>query len=105
MNKGTIIRGIIALAMALNSANVMTAFAEFDNPTVNAIYKAVSIIALIVVVWASYYYNNDLTEEGAIGTGVTRQLKAEKDPNYVGDKMFPNYDELEDEPEEGDENE
>lgn len=105
MNKGTIIRVVIAIAMTINTANVMTAFAEFDNPVVNTIYKTASLLAFIIIGAAGFYYNNDFTEEANIGTGITRQLKAEKKPDYVGDKMFPNYDELEDEEEDGEENE
>ena len=95
MNKGTIIRVVLAIAMTINTANVMTAFAEFDNHVVNTVYKVVSLIALIIVGAAGFYYNNDFTEEACFGTGITRQMKAEKDPNYAGDRMFPDYDELE----------
>ena len=34
------------------------------------------------------YYNNDYSEEACIGTGITRQLKAEKEAGYVGDFFF-----------------
>ena len=49
--------------------------AEFDNPVVNTVYKAVSLIALIIVLSANTYYNNDYTEEGETGTNMTRELK------------------------------
>lgn len=75
MNFGTKLRTVLAVATALNTANVATAFAEFDNPVVNTVYKAVSLIALIIVLSANTYYNNDYTEEGETGTNMTRELK------------------------------
>lgn len=102
MNKGTKIRVILAIAMTINTANVMTAFAEFDNPVINTAYKAISLIALIIVGAAGIYYNNDFTKEACIGTGITRQLKAEQKPDYVGERM---YTELKEPEEEGGENE
>ena len=75
MNFGTKLRTALAIATALNTANVATAFAEFGNPTVNMVYKAVSLIALIIVLSANTYYNNDYTPEGQSGTLITRQMK------------------------------
>lgn len=99
MNKGTIIRTILAIASVINSGAVATGIAEFENPTVNTIYKILSFIAMAVILFCNTYYNNDYTEEACIGTGVTRQLKAEKDQNYVGEVMFTadNEEEVEDE--------
>ena len=51
------------------------------------------------------YYNNDYTEEAAIGTGVTRQLKAERDELYVGDYFYTEEDDDEEEDDEEVENE
>jgi hypothetical protein len=34
------------------------------------------------------YFNNDYTEEARIGTGITRQLKAEQKEDYIGDYFF-----------------
>lgn len=75
MNFGTKLRTVLAVATALNTANVATAFAEFDSPIVNTIYKAVSLIALIIVLSANTYYNNDYTVEGKTGTILTREMK------------------------------
>ena len=77
MNKGTKIRTILAIATALNTANVMSAFAEFDNPIISTIYKAISLIALIIVLSANTYFNNDFTEIACEHTGEMRQKKAE----------------------------
>lgn len=88
MNKGTKIRTILAIATALNTANVMSAFAEFDNPIISAIYKAVSLIALIIVMSANTYYNNDFTEIACVQTGEMRARKAEAKGNVNGEYFF-----------------
>ena len=44
--------------------------------------------AVIVVDVVTTYYNNDYSEEACIGTGVTRQLKAEKNAEYIGDYFY-----------------
>lgn len=46
MNFGTKLRTILAIATALNTANVMSAFAEFDNPIISTIYKTALYIVL-----------------------------------------------------------
>lgn len=83
MNFGTKLRTVLAVATALNTANVMSAFAEFDNPIISTIYKAISLIALVIVLSANTYYNNDYTIEGDTGTKNTRQMKELR--NYVPD--------------------
>lgn len=75
MNLGTKIRTVLAVATSLNTANVMSAFAEFDNPIISTIYKAISLIALIIVLSANTYFNNDYTIEGVTGTKTTREMK------------------------------
>lgn len=85
MNFGTKLRTVLAVATALNTANVATAFAEFDSPIVNTVYKAVSLIALIIVMSANTYYNNDYTEEACIATGEMRAKKAEYKGNVNGE--------------------
>lgn len=87
MNFGTKLRTVLAVATALNTANVATAFAEFDNPIVNTVYRAVSLIALIIVLSANTYYNNDYTESACEATGYMRQRKAEKKADYKGEKF------------------
>lgn len=96
MNFGTKLRTILAIATALNTANVMSAFAEFDNPIISTIYKAVSLIALIIVMSANTYYNNDYTETACKYTGMMRLEKAQKKGVITGENF---YDELEDEEE------
>lgn len=95
MNTGAIIRTILVIATCLNTAMMATDFAQFHNATVDMVYKIVSVVLNFVIVACATYYNNDYSEEGAIGTGITRQLKAEKDENYCGEKFFDVMDEEE----------
>ena len=76
MNKGTIIRTILAIATVINSGAIASGVAEFENPTVDAAYKILSFAATAVILFVNTYYNNDYTEEACIGTGLTRALKA-----------------------------
>lgn len=91
MNTGTIIRTVLVVATCLNSALMATDVAQFNNPTVNLIYKILSVIANFVIVFCATWFNNDYTEAAAIGTGVTRQIKAEQKEDYVGDFFFTDY--------------
>lgn len=75
MNKGTILRTILAVAVSINTALAVTDVTSFDNETVNLVYKIVSMAVNFVVVAINTYYNNDYTEEACLGTGYTRLLK------------------------------
>lgn len=77
MNKGTQIRTALAIAVSINTALIATDVSGFQNATLDTIYKVASLIANFVVVALVTYYNNDYTEEGEIGTTLTRQLKQE----------------------------
>lgn len=88
MNKGTIIRTILAVALVINSGAIATGVAEFENPTVNLIYKILSFCATAVILFVNTYYNNDYTPEACEGTGLTRQLKAEAKEGYDGEVFF-----------------
>lgn len=101
MNIGTIIRTILVIATSLNTALMATDITGFSSPTLDFIYKVASVVLNFIIVFCATYYNNDYSEEACIGTGITRQLKAEQKPDYVGERM---YTELK-EPEEGGENE
>lgn len=91
MNKGTIIRTILVIATCLNTALLATDVAQFGNETVNLIYRILSVAANFVIVFCATWFNNDYTEEACMGTGVTRQLKAEKKAGYIGDHFFEDY--------------
>lgn len=88
MNTGTKLRTVLAVATSLNTALIATDLTGFNNPTLDTIYKVVSIILNFVIVALATYYNNDYTEEAAVGTGMTRQLKAEAGEDYEGDYFF-----------------
>lgn len=92
MNKGTIIRTVLVIATCLNTAMMATDFAQFHNATVDMIYKIVSVVLNFIIVACATYYNNDYSEEACIGTGVTRQLKAEQKDGYCGEKFFDELD-------------
>ena len=93
MNAGTTIRTILVIATCLNTALLATDVAQFGNETVNLIYKILSVAANFVIVFCATWFNNDYTEEACIGTGVTRQLKAEKQDDYVGDLFYTDFEE------------
>lgn len=88
MNFGTKLRTVLAIATALNTANVMSAFAEFDNPIISTIYKVLSLIALIIVLSANTYYNNDYTETACKYTGMMRLEKEQKKGIITGENFF-----------------
>ena len=93
MTKGTIIRTILVIATCFNTALMATDVAQFHNPTLNMIYKILSVVANFVIVFCATYFNNDYTEEGCVGTGITRQLKAERSEDYAGEVFFDEADE------------
>ena len=76
MNTGTIIRTILVVATCLNTAMLSTDFAQFHNPTVDLVYRIVSVILNFVIVACATWFNNDYTAEASEGTGLTRHLKA-----------------------------
>lgn len=102
MNNGTKIRTALAIATSVNMALATIDVAQFGNEKVNTAYKIISVIVNAIVVGLVAYYNNDYTEEACIGTGLTRQLKAEKEDGYIGDTFLDTFEEDE---EVGDENE
>ena len=79
MNAGTKLRTILAIATSLNTALMATDLTEFNNPTLDTIYKVVSIILNFVIVACVCYFNNDYTVEGDTGTKITRQMKETRD--------------------------
>lgn len=113
MNKGTKIRTILGILTTINTVLAVTDVAQFGNETVTFYYKLFSVVINAIVVAINTYYNNDYTEEACIGTGITRQMKAEQGEDYVGDIFFTDEDEeivedfseYNDEDESGDEDE
>lgn len=99
MNQGTKIRTILAVLTTINTVLAVTDVTQFGNETVTFYYKMLSVIVNAIVVAINTYYNNDYTEEACVGTGMTRQLKAESAEGYIGEKFFT------DDSEGGDDNE
>lgn len=75
MNRGTKIRTVLVIASCFNTALMATDVAQFNNPTVNLIYKILSVVANFIIVFCATWFNNDYTEEACEGTGWTRQQK------------------------------
>ena len=85
MNFGTKLRTVLAVATSLNTALMATDITEFNNPTLDIIYKVVSILLNFVIVACVTYYNNDFTEDACIATGEMRAKKAEYKGNVNGE--------------------
>ena len=105
MNIGTKIRTVLVVATCLNTALMATDVAQFHNETLNLVYRIISVILNFIIVACATYYNNDYSEEACIGTGVTRQMKAERDTEYVGDYFFDEEEDAIEEEEDEDEQE
>ena len=88
MNKGTRIRTVLGILTTINTVLAVTDVAQFGNDKLTLIYKIVSVLVNAIVVGINTYYNNDYSEEACIGTGITRQLKAEKKSNYAGEIFY-----------------
>lgn len=93
MNNGTKIRTVLGILTTINTILAVTDVTQFGNETVTFYYKLISVIVNAIVVGINTWYNNDYTEEACIGTGVTRQLKAETKDDYVGDYFYNDEDE------------
>lgn len=91
MNIGTKIRTVLAVATCLNTALMATDVAQFHNPTLDLIYRVLSVVLNFVIVACVTYFNNDYTPEGAEGTGLTRQLKMQKNGKDGLDLVITDY--------------
>ena len=94
MNKGTKIRTILVIATCFNTALLSTDVAQFHNPTLDMIYRVLSVAANFIIVFCATYFNNDYSEEACIGTGITRPLKAEKAEDFIGDCFYSDDEEV-----------
>lgn len=99
MNYGTKIRTVLGILTTINTILAVTDVTQFGNDKLTLWYKIVSVVINAIIVGINTYYNNDYTPEAAIGTGMTRQLKLEKEAGYVGDIFFTdeNFDDSVDE--------
>ena len=78
MDIGTKLRTVLVIATCLNTALLATDVAQFNNPTVNMVYKIVSITLNFIIVALATYFNNDYTETAAKYTEDMRQAKLEE---------------------------
>lgn len=88
MNKGTRLRLLALFVTITNEVLVSIGTIDFGDHTVNVVYKVISVLFMIGAAVAAYWYNNDWTEDACIGTGITRQRKAEKRADYVGERFY-----------------
>lgn len=88
MNRGTKIRTALLAVAIINQAISQVGEPDFGNETANMVYRIVSYIFTVAAAAIAFWYNNDFTEEACIGTGITRQLKAEKKESYFGDFFY-----------------
>ena len=93
----------IGTVLAVWKAVYEFVLAETGQMLVAALIATALACAVVIVDVVTTYYNNDYTEEACIGTGVTRQLKAEKEAGYIGDYFFDEGEETEDEEEDEEE--
>ena len=97
MNFGTKLRTVLAVATSLNTALMATDLTGFNNGTVDAVYKIVSIVLNFIIVACVTYYNNDYTEAACEYTGEMRAKKAELKGNVAGELFYIDEEEDEDE--------
>ena len=82
---------------------------QINAPWLIGVVAVVIVLSGMAVDALTTYYNNDFTEEACKGTGITRQLKAQKNEDYEGEYFFEEEieaeeaDEFEGGDEEGDE--
>lgn len=88
MNTETRERTIAAIIMYILNFLVVFNIINVSDAQVDAIIKLGTVIVVGITWLISHYKNNDYTEEAVIGTGITRQLKLEKEDNYIGDFFF-----------------
>lgn len=97
MNRGTKIRTALRIVFSIYTTFCMwqVSIAELSKqinaPWLIAVCAVVIVISGLLVDALTTYYNNDFTEEACMGTGVTRQLKAEKKAGYIGDTFYSDY--------------
>lgn len=71
------------------------------TPIPTNIEEGIKLIVALLAITYTGWKNHDFTPEACIGTGITRQLKAEKSADYDGDYFYleDEYEEEEDEDE------
>jgi len=100
MNKGTKIRTILRIAFSIYTAFCMWQVSigelskQINAPWLVGLCAVIIVVSGLVVDALTTYFNNDFTEEACQGTGITRQLKAQKKDSYIGDVIVPEDEEV-----------
>jgi len=100
MNKGTKIRTILRIAFSIYTAFCMWQVSigelskQINAPWLVGLCAVIIVVSGLVVDALTTYFNNDFTEEACQGTGITRQLKAQKKDSYIGDIIVPEDEEV-----------
>ena len=114
MNKGTKIRTALRIIFSIYTAfcawqvSITELGTMLGAPWIAAICAVIIVLSGLAVDALTTYFNNDYTEAAAIGTGMTRQIKAEKEEDYIGDIFFTDEEVVlkeEDETKDGEDNE
>ena len=94
MNTGMTEKRIKTIFMLMGEAIVIWYGMGTPIPTnwTDAVKLIVALLAITYTAWK----NHDFTEEACIGTGITRQMKAEKADDYIGDRFYADEDEVSD---------
>lgn len=91
MNSGTKIRTALRIVFSIYTAfcawqvSIGELSKQLHAPWLIALCAIIIVVSGIIVDILTTYYNNDYTKEAAQGTGYTRQLKAQKKDDYVGE--------------------
>ena len=102
MNFGTKLRTVLAIATCFNTAMMACDWAQFNNETLDLIYRVLSVVANFIIVFCVTWFNTDYTEVAAEYTADMRAEKARIDADDDEDSY--DFDgEILDELEEGDE--
>lgn len=91
MNFGTRLRTVLAIVTSLNTALMATDLTGFNNPTIELVYKIVSIILNFIIVACVTYYNNDYTEIAAEYTGAMRLEKEQMGGKIEGENFLDDF--------------
>lgn len=59
-----------------------------DTPIPTNWTEAIKLIVALLAITYTAWKNHDFTEDACIGTGATRQRKAERKAGYFGDRFF-----------------
>ena len=99
MNSSMTEKRIKTALMLLGEALVI--WYGMGTPIPTNIEDGIKLIVALLAITYTGWKNHDFTPEACIGTGITRQLKAEKAADYDGDYFYleDEYEEEEDEDE------